>query len=92
MIIKSERYFLIPFCIIFFIAIVFLLYNGKVETHLLLNQYHTPTLDIFFKYFTEIGGWGPFVVVGVLLLFKWRISAVILMGQLVTPLITTPLK
>ena len=73
-------------------ALIFWLIEGKIETHLILNSCHTAWLDLFFKHFTEIGGWIPFIVAGILLLFKWQISVVILLGQLVATLITTPLK
>ena len=91
-IIKREKYILILFAMVFIIAMGFLLIHGKIESHMILNAYHTPLLDTFFKYSTEIGGWIPFIVAGILLLFKWRISVVILLGQLVATLITTPLK
>jgi membrane-associated phospholipid phosphatase len=78
---------------VFIIAIGFLLIHGKVESHMILNAYHTPLLDTFFKYFTEIGGWVPCIVASVLILFrKWRIGIVILASQLIATLITTPLK
>ena len=91
-IIKREKYILILFAMVFIIAMGFLLIHGKIESHMILNAYHTPLLDTFFKHFTEIGGWIPFIVAGILLLFKWRISVVILLGQLVATLITTPIK
>ena len=90
--IKSEKYFLLPFMVIWIGALIFWLIEGKIETHLILNSCHTAWLDLFFKHFTEIGGWIPFIAAGILLLFKWRISVVILLGQLVATLITTPLK
>lgn len=67
--------------------------TDKVGMHLVLNGFHTSVLDTFFKYFTQIGGWVPCAVAGMFLLFKkWRISVVILAGQLVATLITTPIK
>lgn len=91
--IKYEiRDFLIPFSIIWILAAIWLSVNEKIESHLILNSYHSPSLDLFFKYFTEIGGWFPFIVAAILLLFKWKISLFILIGQLIATLITTPLK
>ena len=90
---KSEKYFLIPFIIIWIIGFTLWSITDKIGMHIVLNGFHTPTLDIFFKYFTEIGGWVPCAVGGVLLLLKkWRIATVILAGQLVATLITTPIK
>ena len=74
-------------------ALLFLLSVGKIESHLLLNSYHTKWLDTFFRYFTQIGGWVPCAVAGILLLFrKWRVATIILVGQLVATLITSPIK
>ncbi len=91
-IIKREKYILILFAMIFIIAMGFLLTTGKIESHLILNTYHTPTLDVFFKYFTHIGGWIPFIVAGIILSFRWRFTTIILLAQLFATLITTPLK
>jgi membrane-associated phospholipid phosphatase len=91
--IKSEKYFLLTFVAIWIMALLFLLSVGKIESHLLLNSYHTKWLDTFFRYFTQIGGWVPCAVAGILLLFrKWRVATIILVGQLVATLITSPIK
>ena len=90
---KSEKYFLIPFVIIWIVGLTFWFIIDKVGMHLVLNGFHTSELDVFFKYFTQVGGWVPCAVGGVFLLLKrWRIASVILAGQLVATLITTPLK
>ena len=90
---KSEKYFLIPFVIIWIVGLTFWFITDKVGMHLVLNGFHTSALDVFFKYFTQVGGWLPCAVGGVFLLLKrWRIASVILAGQLVATLITTPLK
>ena len=92
-IIKREKYILILFAMVFIIAIGFLLVYGKIESHMMFNAYHTPWLDAFFKYFTQIGGWVPCAVAGVLLVFKkWRVAVVILAAQLIATLITSPIK
>lgn len=90
---KSEKYFLIPFVIIWIVGLIFWVITDKVGMHLVLNGFHTSVLDVFFKYFTQVGGWVPCAVGGVLLLFrKWKIATVVLVGQLIATLITTPIK
>ncbi len=90
---KSEKYFLISYALLLVVGLVVWAITDKVGMHLVLNGFHTSVLDTFFKYFTQIGGWVPCAVAGVFLLFKkWRISVVILAGQLVATLITTPIK
>ena len=91
-IIKQEKYILILFAMVFIMAMGFLLIYGKIESHMILNAYHTPLLDSFFKYFTHIGGWIPFIVAGIILYFQWRFTVVLLLAQLIATLITTPLK
>ena len=90
---KSEKYFLISYALLLVVGLVVWAITDKVGMHLVLNGFHTSVLDTFFKYFTQIGGWVPCAVAGMFLLFKkWRISVVILAGQLVATLITTPIK
>ena len=46
-----------------------LLYIPKGELHLLLCNRHTPARDIFYRYYTQVAEWFPYVVC-VLLLFS----------------------
>lgn len=46
-----------------------LLYIPQGELHLLLCDHHTPTRDIFFRYYTHVAEWFPYVVCVALLLF-----------------------
>lgn len=46
-----------------------LLYIPKGELHLLLNEYHTPARDIFYRYYTHVAEWFPYVICVALLLF-----------------------
>lgn len=90
---KSEKYFLIPFVAVWTFGLVLWAITDKIGFHLVLNAFHTPMLDTFFKYFTYVGAWVPCAVAVVLLIFrKWKIASIILVGQLVATLITTPLK
>ena len=47
-----------------------LLYVPKGELHLLLCDRHTPARDIFYKYYTQLAEWFPYVVCVCLLLFS----------------------
>ena len=46
-----------------------LLYIPKGELHLLLCDHHTPARDIFYRYYTHIAEWFPYVICVALLLF-----------------------
>ena len=47
-----------------------LLYVPKGELHLLLCDRHTPARDIFYRYYTQVAEWFPYVLCVVLLLFS----------------------
>ena len=47
-----------------------LLYIPKGELHLLLCDRHTPARDIFYRYYTHLAEWFPYVVCVLLLLFS----------------------
>lgn len=50
----------------------------------MLNAFHTDFLDTFFKYYTEVGGWIPFVIIAALLFYKYRVSILLLLSQIAT--------
>ncbi len=47
-----------------------LLWLPKGELHLLLCDRHTPARDIFYRYYTQVGEWFPYVLCVLLLLFS----------------------
>ena len=47
-----------------------LIYIPKGELHLLLCDRHTPARDIFYRYYTRVGEWFPYVLAIALLLFS----------------------
>ncbi|MBO4665528.1 MAG: phosphatase PAP2 family protein [Paludibacteraceae bacterium] len=70
----------------------------KAELHLWLNQYHRPFLDHFFRYYTKVGEWFPYVIALLLLLYKagWSVFFAVdaalcsLVGQIVKHLVDAP--
>ena len=46
-----------------------LIYIPKGELHLLLCDRHTPARDIFYRYYTQIAEWLPYVICVLILLF-----------------------
>ena len=89
---------LLCFLLVWLVLLVFDCIYPKLQTHLMLNGYHTPALDTFFKYVTWMGEEFP-VYVGVAFLI-WNINAVwnrrnglfILLSQGLTCIITQVLK
>lgn len=47
-----------------------LLYIPQGELHLLLCDRHTPARDIFYRYYTQVAEWFPYIVCVALLLFS----------------------
>lgn len=68
------KYYFI-FCLLFIsIALFGELAYGKLNLHLILNQYNSPFQDIFFKYFTNVGDglFAVFILLILLFLVKIR--------------------
>ncbi len=80
--------FYIPYFIFIAALATLLIINKKADLHLWLSSYHTPFRDVFFKYYTDFGGSLPFIVAGLLLFYKYRITLFILVSGLAAGLIT----
>lgn len=84
--------FAIPYIIFFIIFSVLIIVYDKGDLHLKLTAFHTPFLDLFFRFVTEFGGSGPVIVGVFFVLYKLGASLYILLTQLVNLLITSSLK
>lgn len=83
---------LISFTLVWLCLFVFDCIYPKLQTHLILNGYHTPVLDTIFKYTTVLGEAFPVYVGVAVLIFNRRGGLFILLGQGLTCLITQALK
>ncbi len=86
--IKKTCWFLIPFAIWVIALAIALLSYSKGTLHLALNEHHTPFLDIFFKYYTEVGASIPYIIVAALLFYQYKAALLVLIGQLLPGLLT----
>ena len=68
-----------------------LLYIPKGELHLLLCDRHTPARDIFYRYYTHVAEWFPYVLCVALLLFSRIGDGVLATTALVLSALTTQL-
>lgn len=91
-ILRNNHTFLIPFSIGWIIALSLTTFHGKISTHLFINNYHADWSDFFFRYYTELGGWIPFLIALILAFFHYRMAIVILISQFISTIITTTLK
>ena len=95
---RENRGMLISFLLVWICLFVFDCIYPKLQTHLMMNGYHSPALDTFFKYATVLGEAFP-VYVGVAFLI-WNVNSVwnrrnglfILLSQGLTCVITQALK
>ena len=86
-------------CVYVLLTVLFLAALGwavctydKAAMHLWMNSCHTPVLDIFFRYYTYVGEWVPYVVVFALLFYKAGWASVLLTDVLFSGLIAQRLK
>jgi membrane-associated phospholipid phosphatase len=79
---KSILFLMVPFLS----GILFLMLRyGKGPSHMLVNQWHSPTADTFFKYITHLGDGALFAVVIIVLAFvKFRWAFYELLAALMT--------
>ena len=68
-----------------------LLYIPKGELHLLLCDRHTPARDIFYRYYTHVAEWFPYVLCVLLLLFSRIGDGVLASAGLALSALTTQL-
>lgn len=68
-----------------------LLWMPKGELHLLLCDRHTPARDIFYRYYTQVAEWFPYVVCVALLLFSRIGDGVFATSALILSALTTQL-
>ena len=68
-----------------------LIYIPKGELHLLLCDRHTPARDIFYRYYTQVAEWFPYVLCVFLLLFSRIGNGVLASSALILSALTTQL-
>ena len=89
---KENRWMLVSFFLVWACLLVFDCMYPKIQTHLMLNGYHTPVLDTIFRYVTKLGEGFPVYLGVALLLLNWRKGLYVLLGQGVTCIVTQILK
>ncbi|MFV0390679.1 MAG: phosphatase PAP2 family protein [Paludibacteraceae bacterium] len=86
---KDIWYFLIPYLLFFLLLLYGVLRYPKADLHLMMNFNHTSVGDWFFRVWTEFGGgWVPFVLIGLLLFYRYSIGTYLLSAQLLGGIIS----
>ena len=90
--IKSLLPFLIPTTILWLGIAALLLIYPKHDLHLLLNQHHTPILDVIVPIFTNLVDWLPYLTVVLLLFYRAGWSTFLASNLLLSTIIVQPIK
>jgi membrane-associated phospholipid phosphatase len=89
---KKYWAFYIAYLLFALVLSVLILCNSKADLHLWLTSFNSPVGDVFFRYYTFVGDWVPFVIVGGLLFYNYRFAVFVLSSQLLTGLVSQVLK
>lgn len=89
---QSIVFFAIPYIIFFIIFSALIIWYDKGDLHLMLTSFHSPFLDLFFRFITEFGGSGPVIIGVFFILYRLGASLYILLTQLINLLLTSSLK
>ncbi len=75
---KNTSLFYIPYLCLFALSVIYFFYQNHGTFVLMLNEFHNPIWDFFFKYWTHIGDWIFFGIVAlVLVILKRRYGLVL---------------
>ncbi len=92
-ILNKYRGFFIPYLIFLLLAGAFILIYTREETHIILNQFLTPWLNVFFKYYTHLGDGMMLFTISIILLFiRFRYAFFLGITGIVSGLFTNFLK
>lgn len=89
---KQNRVFLLLSLGLMMVLSIVLLIVPKGELHLLLCDRHTDARDVFYKYYTQVGEWVPYVVCFLLLFYRLGWAAFTTSCVLLSGAITQVLK
>ena len=89
---SNSRSMLIMFSIIWMLLFVTTLLDNKLATHIMLNSFHNPGLDVFFKLITYMGTLIPLGLGFAIVLLNIRKGWYIVLSQIFAFLITQPFK
>ncbi|MDP4237939.1 MAG: phosphatase PAP2 family protein [Bacteroidota bacterium] len=89
---KKQLAFYIPYIVFAVTLVVLISCNEKADLHLWLTSFYTPAGDVFFRYYTFVGDWVPYVVIAGLLFYRYGAAFFVLISQLATGLVSILIK
>ncbi len=90
---KENKAFLLPYLAFFLLALLFAIFQGRVNSQIFVNKLNTPFLDQFFKYTTYLGtGYFLVLVIFVIALFRGKEAGGLLLSAIVFTILVQALK
>ena len=89
---KKYSAFYIPYLLFVVTLVILIVCNEKANLHLWITSYNSPAADVFFHYYTLVGDWIPYAVVGGLLFYRYRMALFVFVSQLATGLVSIIIK
>ena len=89
---KKYSTFYIPYLVFVLTLIVLILCNEKADLHLWIISFNSTLADVFFHYYTFVGDWIPYAVIGGLLFYNYRMAFFVLVSQLASGLVSIIIK
>ncbi len=90
---KENRFFLLPYFILFLLSFAALVISNKSDIHIFLNQHHNLFFDSFFYYATFLGdGLTATLVIIMFIAIKFRFFLIVGLSNIVAAGITQILK
>jgi len=89
---KKYSAFYIPYLLFVLMLVILIGCNEKANLHLWIISFNSPAADVFFRYYTFVGDWIPYAVVGGLLFYRYRMALFVLVSQLATGLVSILIK
>jgi len=89
---KKYNAFYLPYLLFVIILVILIGCNEKANLHLWITSFNSPAADVFFHFYTYVGDWIPYAVVGGLLFYRYRMALFVLVSQLATGLVSIIIK
>lgn len=89
---KKLYAFYIPYLLFVITLFVLVIRSEKADLHLWITSFNAPETDAFFKYYTHMGGFVPYLAVFILLFFSYSRAMFVLGAQIVAGLVSVILK
>ncbi len=90
--IKKNLAFLLPSLFVWIVVVLLILSYTHVDLHLLIAGYRNNFLDAFMPYYTEVGGFMPWLIILGLLFYRFREAMFLVVTQVLTSVVVQALK